>query len=125
MKVRPEDAAGDPVAGVKHMVVIVPVDADVHETQHVAQEHRQQRQQRIDRLTVRDLHLQHHDGDDDGDHPVAECFEPSLAHARYPLYADRAAVWPAAQRLPVVRSRAFWSHETGAAIGSKAMPATW
>jgi hypothetical protein len=26
------------------------------------------------------VHLQHHDGDDDGDHAIAEGFQPSLAH---------------------------------------------
>jgi hypothetical protein len=29
---------------------------------------------------MRRLQLQHHDGDDDGDHAVAECFDPILTH---------------------------------------------
>ena len=31
-------------------------------------------------VAVRHLQLQHHDGDDDGDHAIAERFEPAFGH---------------------------------------------
>ena len=42
-------------AAVQHVVVVVPVDADVDEAEHVAQEHRQQRSQRGGVAAVRHL----------------------------------------------------------------------
>ena len=46
VQVRPQDAAAHVRGGMQQVVVIVPVDADVDEAQHVAQEDRQQRPQR-------------------------------------------------------------------------------
>ena len=67
--------------GMEHVVVVVPVDADVDEAQHVAQEDRQQRAAAPAQVVaVRHLQLQHHDGDDDGEHAVAEGLEPVLSH---------------------------------------------
>jgi hypothetical protein len=63
------------------MMVIVPVDPHVHEAEDIAEEDRQQRPERRQVLAVRNFQLQHHDRDDDGDHAVAERFEPVLAHA--------------------------------------------
>jgi len=54
------------------LLELVPVDAHVDETEHVAHEHRPQRDQRAEIGGVRDLKFQHHDGDDDGDDAVAE-----------------------------------------------------
>ena len=64
----------------QHMVMVVPVDADVDEAQYIAQEHRDQWRKSLDALAMRRLQLQHHDGDDDGDHAGAECFDPILTH---------------------------------------------
>ena len=80
MQVGPENASGDPDARVKHMVMIVPVDAKVHEAQHVAHEHRDKRRERFQVVAVRDLHLEDHDRDDDRQDPVAKRLEPVLAH---------------------------------------------
>ena len=81
VQVRPQDAAGDVFGGVEQVMMVVPVDAEINEAQHVAQEHRQQRfQARRGRRRVRHFHLQHHDGDDDGEHAVAERFQPVLFH---------------------------------------------
>ena len=64
-------------------MMVVPVDAEVNETQHVGQKDRQQRFQRgdVERSALRHFQLQHHDGDDDGQHAVAEGFQPVLFHA--------------------------------------------
>jgi hypothetical protein len=40
MEVRPQDLAVDPVDRDKHVVMVVPIDAEVDETQHVGEEHR-------------------------------------------------------------------------------------
>ena len=80
MQVRPQNAAADVFGGMEQVVMVVPVDADVDEAQHVAQEHREQRLQRGQIGAVRHLQFQHHDGDDDGEHAVAEGFQPVLFH---------------------------------------------
>src|SRR5215212_5124554 len=64
----------------QHMVVVVPIDAQVDEAQHIAEEHRHQWRQSVDALAVRHLHLQHHDRDDDGDHTIAESLKPTFSH---------------------------------------------
>lgn len=65
------------------MVVIVPVNPDVKEAQHVAEENRQQRAESAKVLAVRHLHFQHHNGDDDGDNAVTERLKATLAHYGY------------------------------------------
>ncbi len=59
---------------VEHVMVIAPVDAEEDETQHVAQEDRQQRTQDIHVGSGGRMQFQHHNGDDNGDHPITERF---------------------------------------------------
>ena len=82
VQVGPQDPAVDVAGRVQQVVVVVPVDAQVHEAQHVAQEERRERTQRIEVGPVRDPQLEHHDRDDDGDDAVAEGFHASLGHRR-------------------------------------------
>src|SRR5262245_4075551 len=84
MQVAPQNATGHVPAGVEQMMVVVPVDADVHETQHVTEKDREQRAERVELAPMRRPHFEHHDGDDDGDHAVAEGLEPGLSHASIP-----------------------------------------
>src|SRR5215217_7255830 len=65
----------------QHVVVVIPIDAKVDEAQHVAQEYRDHWHQSLDALAVGHLHLQHHDGDEDGEHAITERFQPILSHA--------------------------------------------
>ena len=68
---------------VEQVVMVVPVDRQHHERQHIGEKNRHERCECRRIGAVRDFHLEHHDGDDHGDHAVAERFEPSLAHVRY------------------------------------------
>ena len=61
-------------------MVVVPIDADVNKTQHIAAKDRQHGLQSRKPLGLRDFELQYHDGDDDREHPVAECFKPVGCH---------------------------------------------
>jgi len=61
------------------LLELVPVDAYINETEHVAHEDETQRQQRAEIRAVRDFEFQHHDGDDDGDDAVTEGFEAILS----------------------------------------------
>jgi hypothetical protein len=57
----------------QHLILVVPVDANIREAQHVAYKDRPQRQQVASAVTVRHLQFQHYDGDDDdGENAVAE-----------------------------------------------------
>src|SRR5689334_22790329 len=63
-------------------MVVVPVDGDMHEAQNVTPEDREQRYERLRIGPLRNPQFQHHDGDDDRDHAVAERLEPPLPHHR-------------------------------------------
>ena len=80
VQVGPQDRAADALDQLQHVVVVVPVDADVDEAQHIGQKHRQQRLQLGEGSPVRNLELQNHDSDDDRHHPVAEGLQTSGSH---------------------------------------------
>src|SRR5262245_30518353 len=62
------------------MVMVVPIDPDMHEAEHVADENREQRFERREFRAVRDFHLQDHDRDGDREDAVAERLHSRLAH---------------------------------------------
>ena len=57
VQVGPEDPAVHPVRGVQQVVVVVPVDAHVHEAEQVREEHRHERAQRGQAGVVRRAQL--------------------------------------------------------------------
>ena len=73
VQVGPENAAGDLRGRVQQVMVVVPVDPDVDEAQEVAHEQGDERLQVREVRAVRHLQFEHHDGDDDGEHAIAEC----------------------------------------------------
>src|SRR5216110_483125 len=92
MHVRPERTAGYRMHRMVEMVVIVPVDGDVDEGEHVGEEGRNERRERRQLGSVRHLQLEHHDRDDHRDHAVAERFEPAFAHV-YLRFLKQFIVW--------------------------------
>src|SRR5437867_1276956 len=85
MQIRPEDLAVHAVRGVQHVMMVVPVDAEKDEAEHVAEKGWHDRAQRRQVGTVGRVQLEDHDRDQDGDHAVTERLEPDLAHRRgYP-----------------------------------------
>jgi hypothetical protein len=64
----------------RHVMVVVPADSDINETQNVTEKDRQNRSQRLHGVAMRYFQLKHHDRDDDRDHSVAECFQSPFGH---------------------------------------------
>jgi len=58
------------------VVVIVSVDTDECEAEHVTDEYGNQRPKRGEVVSMGDFHFKHHDCDDDGDHAIAKRFQP-------------------------------------------------
>src|ERR1700739_614195 len=85
VQVRPKDRARYPRGGMQQVMMIVPIDADINETQDVAEEDRQYGQQVVRAVTPRYFHFQHHDRDDDRDHAIAESLQSSCPHLLSPL----------------------------------------
>ena len=75
MEIGPEDAAANSMSYIQQMMMIIPVDSDVKETQRVTQEYRDERPKRIKGGLVRRFQLEDHDRDYDGNNAIAECFE--------------------------------------------------
>ena len=68
---------------VQHVVVVVPVDADVDEAEHVHRKCGGDGPQGREVVPVGDFDLEDHDRDDDGEHSVTERLEPALPHRRF------------------------------------------
>src|ERR1041385_3093678 len=80
MQVCPQDSTVDVLGGMEHVMMVVPVNANVDEAQNVAQEYRQQRLERAQFDFMRHFELQHHDRDDNSEHAIAEFLKPVLFH---------------------------------------------
>jgi hypothetical protein len=82
--VGPQHHAVDMADQMKEMMVVVPVDGYVDKAQHIAEKNRDHRCQGAEAGILRYLHLQYHDRNDDGDHPIGECQQPLLFHGIVP-----------------------------------------
>ena len=57
----------------EHMVMVIPKNANVREAERIGKEHRQAGPERGKIGALGHFHVQHHDGDDDGNHSIREC----------------------------------------------------
>src|SRR5271166_789255 len=76
----PQQRAIDAANKVEKVMVIVPVYRHIDEAQHVAEEGRRRPLESAEADIIRRFQLEDHDGDDHGDHAIAECSEPILFH---------------------------------------------
>src|SRR6516164_6981518 len=83
MYVRPENGAVDALNRLQQMVMVGPVDCQHYETEDVTQKHRRYRPKCFPSRAVRSLHLQDHDRNDDGQHPIAERLHSLFAHTTF------------------------------------------
>jgi hypothetical protein len=64
----------------QEMMVIAPIDAEENKTQNITQEHRRKRQKDAYIGALRYSQFEHHNSDNDGDNPIAECFHAPFGH---------------------------------------------
>src|SRR5690242_19248418 len=98
----------------EHVVVIIPVDADINETEHVTQKDRYHWLQGGELAPIGSFHFEDHDCDDDGDHAVTECFEPVVSHSprisKWPLTVSKSKHWVFRDRTRTAnRPEAYWA----------------
>ena len=82
MQIRPQHPPVHLLDRLKQVMVVVPVDAEKDETQHITQKYGKHGAQRGGVGAERHLQFQHHDGDEDRDHTITERFQSPLAQGR-------------------------------------------
>src|SRR5579862_1450508 len=96
-------------------MVVVPVNADVNETESVNQEDGKDRAEGGQAGSAWRMHFQHHDGDDDGEDPVAEGFQAAFIHAAYLEWRRRSSAPPIVRERIVKSLRSLKAIEVQAA----------
>src|SRR5262250_1816936 len=80
MQIRPQDTTRNMPGRLQEVMMVVPVDTDVNEAQDITEENRKEWLQGRKTGSSWRLHFQHHDGDDDGEYPVAKSLHATLGH---------------------------------------------
>src|SRR5690348_16517264 len=80
VQVRPKHGSIHAFDRLKEIVVVAPVNAEIHEAQHVTGKYRKLSQQTCRAGACRRSQFQHHDGDGDGDDAIAEAYDSSCSH---------------------------------------------
>src|SRR5215472_12587466 len=80
VEVCPKNPAGDVVSCLKQMMMIVPVDTNVQETENVTEKNGNQWKQCRQIGRGRDLYTEHQERNDDGKHSVTKSLYSSFAH---------------------------------------------
>lgn len=85
VEVCPKNLAGDVVRSLKQMMMIVPVDTYVEETENVTEKKGNQWKQCSQIGRGRGLYIEHQERNNDSKHSVTECLYSSFAHFLKPL----------------------------------------
>src|SRR5437773_9705470 len=96
MKVRPQDPPVDMLDHLQQVMMIAPVDADENKAKQVAEKNGAHWTQRIPTGVMWHPQFQHHDGNDDRNHTIAECFHSTFAHFSSFLIGNNSIVTPSA-----------------------------
>lgn len=80
-KIYPQDPPVDFLRNLKQMVVIDPIDPHQRKAEQITEKSRQQFLDRRRFSRDRRGNFKHHNGDDDGDHAVAERLDSTLRHS--------------------------------------------
>src|ERR1700732_1691194 len=100
MQIRPQDPTRNMLRRLQEVMMVVPVDADVNEAQHIAEENRKEWLQGRKTGSLWRLHFQHHDGDDDGEYPVTKSLHAGLGHPSYSFFLRVKREQPVTGRSP-------------------------
>src|ERR1700744_3788549 len=80
MQIRPQNPTRNLVAGMQHVMMIVPVNPHINKTEHITQENRQEWNERCNAVPLWRLQLQHHNRNDDRDPSIAKRLKPACPH---------------------------------------------
>lgn len=75
--VGPHDTAVDAFGRFEQMMMVVPIDGDIDEAQQISKKFRHERHEVGEVGAFGRMEFDDHDGNDNGEDAVAECFEPS------------------------------------------------
>ena len=82
MSICPHDSSIDMFHGVKHVVMIVPIDGNIDKAQDISEKNWYEFHESMCVCTVGDFELQYHDSDDDSDDSIAKGFEAIFVHKK-------------------------------------------
>ena len=81
MQVCPHYLAVYMLSGLEHMMVVVPIDTEIDETQYICEKHRQERAYGREIVPVWYSQFQYQNRDQDSDHAIAEGFKSGFIHS--------------------------------------------
>jgi len=80
VQIRPKNSSAHELSQVEQVMMIVPINPNVNETQYVAQKNGQNWLESRKIVRMRHFHFQDHDRDDDSDYTIAEGFHSIRSH---------------------------------------------
>ena len=105
--------------------MVIPKNPNISEAECIREEYRQGGPERGKIGALRHFHIQHHDGDDDGNHSIRERFKPLLTHLGPLLFGFAGAVCGQANTVLGLNEPDTWTkHRESVQHSSVAMTAT-